>query len=201
LIGAGFKSFWIGDRMTTLWVDLPGIVQAHNGYIETYLEGGFLGVLLLVAMFLAAFRTIKRLVLEGNDYARLRFSFLVVALTYNFSEAAVTQRTLVWLTTLLVLMQAPPATAAPARALVRQLSRRRVGNSAPGRVAAARQVGQGLTARWMESSARSAAATRPPVRRRWILSQAGGTPASQECKPSNGIGNAVNLRWPHRKRV
>jgi O-antigen ligase len=121
LIGAGFKSFWAGERMARIWRDFPGIVQAHNGYIETYLEGGFLGLAFLAILMIAAFRGIKRRLVAGDDYARVRLAFWFVAIAYNFSEAAYTQLSLLWIVTLLIVTEgseaavtAPATTNAPA---------------------------------------------------------------------------------------
>jgi O-antigen ligase len=112
LIGAGFKSFWAGERMAEVWRQFPGIVQAHSGYIETYLEGGIIGVILLTAVFGSALARIKRAVLADNMFARVRFTFLFIALLYNFSEAAIMQLSLLWLVTLLIVVESPePITA------------------------------------------------------------------------------------------
>ncbi len=100
LLGAGFKTFWAGDRMVRLWRELGDIVQAHNGYIETYLEGGMIAVILLSGMLISAFRRIKHRVREGDPFARLCFAFIVITLVYNFTEAAFTQRSLLWIATL-----------------------------------------------------------------------------------------------------
>jgi O-antigen ligase len=105
LIGAGFKSFWAGERMARIWQDFPGIVQAHNGYIETYLEGGVLGLTFLAILMLAAFRAIKRSLVAGDDYARIRLAFWFVAVAYNFTEAAYTQLSLLWIVTLLIVTE------------------------------------------------------------------------------------------------
>jgi O-antigen ligase len=112
MFGAGFKSFWVGDRMRQIWANFPGIVQAHNGYIETYLEGGFVGLLVLTILMLSGLRNIKRHLVAGDDFAPVRLTFWVVALFYNFSEAAFTQLSLLWIVTLLVLMESPGQTIA-----------------------------------------------------------------------------------------
>jgi exopolysaccharide production protein ExoQ len=118
IVGAGFKSFWAGDRMTEIWRDFPGIVQAHNGYIETYLEGGLLGLLVLAALLVAGFRKIKRGLLAGDRFAGVRLTFWAITLFYNFSEAAFTQLSLLWIVTLLVIMEAPPMASAAAESTV-----------------------------------------------------------------------------------
>lgn len=89
LLGAGFESFWLGSRLDVLWQKWwwrPN--QAHNGYIETYLNLGLIGVALLAGLLFATFRRICRQLTEDFDNARLRFSFLLVLLLYNYTEAA-----------------------------------------------------------------------------------------------------------------
>jgi len=110
LLGAGFKSFWAGERMIQIWTKFPGIVQAHNGYVETYLEGGILGVLFLFALLLSSFRSIKRHLVAGEEYARVRLVFWVIAIAYNFSEAAFSQLSLLWIVILLMVAEGPGVT-------------------------------------------------------------------------------------------
>ena len=50
LVGAGFESFWLSPRVNERLEELiPGlpINEAHNGYIEVYLELGWVGVVLI----------------------------------------------------------------------------------------------------------------------------------------------------------
>jgi O-antigen ligase len=102
IIGAGFKSFWSGERMARIWVDFPGIVQAHNGYINLYLEGGFIGLMLLAGLLLSGAFKIKQRAIAGDDFALLRLTFWIILLLYNYSEASFTQIGLLWTLTLLV---------------------------------------------------------------------------------------------------
>ena len=56
LLGAGFESFWLGDRLKTMWdkwTFRPN--EAHNGYLETYLNLGLIGLFLLIALLIATF--------------------------------------------------------------------------------------------------------------------------------------------------
>ena len=45
IFGAGYESFWLGERLQKLWhyYWFP-INEAHNGYIEIYLNLGWIGV-------------------------------------------------------------------------------------------------------------------------------------------------------------
>jgi hypothetical protein len=106
LLGTGFNSFWSGDRLAVIYKQL-GIIQAHNGFLDTYLNGGMVGVTLLLALLFAVNQSVKReLVFEG-DYARVRMMFLAVAIMYDFTEAAFNKVGLIWFALLLVAMQYP----------------------------------------------------------------------------------------------
>lgn len=97
LLGAGFESFWLGDRLKILWDKWwwqPN--QAHNGYIETYLNLGAVGVGLLVLLIIATFRKITARFITDFDFARFRMAFLFVAVLYNFTEATFKAVHLVW---------------------------------------------------------------------------------------------------------
>lgn len=98
VFGAGFESFWLGERLERLWAKWewqPN--QAHNGYIETYINIGGVGVFLLLAVIIATFRKIQRALLLDTQMGRLRMGFFVVILVYNFTEAAFKGVSLVWL--------------------------------------------------------------------------------------------------------
>ena len=91
-IGAGYEAFWTGERMVKIWGQLGdqagGIIQAHNGYIETYLNLGLIGLTLLVLAILAgASRAIGSL-RDSYEIGVLRILIIVVAVIYNYTEAA-----------------------------------------------------------------------------------------------------------------
>jgi exopolysaccharide production protein ExoQ len=89
LLGAGFDSFWLGSRLDKIWEKWwwhPN--QAHNGYVETYLSLGYLGLALLAGMIIGTFRKITRGLLTDFEFARLRLGFLFVVVLHNLTEAA-----------------------------------------------------------------------------------------------------------------
>jgi O-antigen ligase len=97
IFGAGFESFWTGKRLEILWSKWwwhPN--QAHDGYLETYLNLGIVGVLLLSGLLLATFSRISRLLKGSDPFARFRMAFLVATVVYNFSEATFKGVALVW---------------------------------------------------------------------------------------------------------
>jgi exopolysaccharide production protein ExoQ len=88
LVGAGFESFWLGERATTLWGKWwwrPN--QAHNGYLETYLTGGWIGVLCLGGLIVSCYRKAKADLVSSPAYGRLRMGFLAILLAYSYTEA------------------------------------------------------------------------------------------------------------------
>lgn len=89
LIGAGFESFWLGTRLDVLWGKWwwrPN--QAHNGYIETYLNLGWAGVILLVAVLLGSLWTVLRRIAAGKSpFDDFRLALLLVIIVFNFTEA------------------------------------------------------------------------------------------------------------------
>jgi len=46
IFGSGYESFWLGDRLVTIgqMINSPGIQEAHNGYLEIYLNLGWIGL-------------------------------------------------------------------------------------------------------------------------------------------------------------
>ncbi len=105
IVGAGFNTFWTGDRLLLLPEHLQGNVQAHNGYLELYLNGGIVGVGLLAVLIFTGYRHIrKRLTLSSpEDIARL--VVLVSVITHNYTEASFTKIGVLWFATIFAFME------------------------------------------------------------------------------------------------
>jgi len=108
LVGAGFNTFWSGERYVALAETTGGVVQAHNGYIELYLNGGIVGVCLLTALLLSAYWQIRNGIALGTRESVIRLVLLVIAVVYNISEASFTKVGLLWLLTLFAVIKFPP---------------------------------------------------------------------------------------------
>jgi O-antigen ligase len=61
--------------------------QAHNGYLETYVNLGLIGVFLLVGLLGATYRKARRSLLEDFEWGRFRLGYLCAAIVYNWTEA------------------------------------------------------------------------------------------------------------------
>jgi O-antigen ligase len=112
IVGCGYGSFWLGQRLETLWRAFwwhP--TEAHNGYLETYLELGLVGNVLLIGVFASAFRGAFKTLAGAYDHGSLQFAMLAVAVLYNVTESAFRPDLLMNLVFLLAAVQLPAATA------------------------------------------------------------------------------------------
>lgn len=130
LIGVGFYSFWTPERDQRLSEGFYYLLgEAHNGYIETYLTGGLIGLSLLMIAIASAVRRMKRDVLKGATFGDLRVAFTIPILIYNISES-IFDRLGGGLWFVLILMTMVESRTVPAAGSVSQ-SPRRVPDQAP----------------------------------------------------------------------
>ena len=61
--------------------------SAHNGYLEEYLAGGWVGIFFLVVMLLAVGLRINKALRWDGDYGAFRLAVLFAFLIGNFSES------------------------------------------------------------------------------------------------------------------
>jgi O-antigen ligase len=108
ILGTGFESFWLGKRLDILWAKWwwhPN--EAHNGYIETYLSLGAVGLLLLIVLIVSAFRRISARFGDDFDIARLHMGFLFAIVIYNFTEATFKGLALLYTLFLIIALNVP----------------------------------------------------------------------------------------------
>ena len=88
LVGAGYEGFWLGPRLLTIWSAYwwqPN--QAHNGYIEVYLNLGFVGLLIVGGFLLVSYYRIWTS--ATVDLFSLGLAVWIVTLLYNVTEAGI----------------------------------------------------------------------------------------------------------------
>jgi exopolysaccharide production protein ExoQ len=108
LLGTGFESFWIGPRLRQVEVEInQGVNQAHNGYIEIFLNLGWVGIALLGGLIVTGYRRIIPAVRQRTQLGSLRLAFLIVALAYNFTEGGFKMMHPVWIIFLLTIAIVP----------------------------------------------------------------------------------------------
>lgn len=123
--GAGYESFWVGERLYRLRGF--GGNQAHNGYLEIFVNLGWMGVIFLGLLILTGYRSMIASCRINPDLGRLKVAFFVICLTYNFSEAAFKMMSPVWL----LFLWATLSTPAPQTVAVEDPERRSVPQRRP----------------------------------------------------------------------
>jgi O-antigen ligase len=117
LFGTGFESFWLGSRLQSMWAIIGyGLQEAHNGYIELYLNLGWVGLLLLGYMTVNGYRRAVA-VLSYDSYAgRLRLALITAALIYSLTEAGFRIMNPIWVPFLLAITVVPSGVSQEERA-------------------------------------------------------------------------------------
>lgn len=90
IIGVGYQSFWVGPRLQWFWQNagLGHLNEAHNGYLEVYLQLGLIGVVLLAIFLVSSYRRACRRLNSDFNLAVFGMAIWMVVLFYNLSEAA-----------------------------------------------------------------------------------------------------------------
>jgi exopolysaccharide production protein ExoQ len=102
ILGAGFETFWLGQRAEKVRAVFSSpfnqsfINEAHNGYIEAYLNLGLLGVGLMALLLshgyigaVAAFR-------HNPEVGCLLIAFILTSATYSITEAGFRMLSPIW---------------------------------------------------------------------------------------------------------
>jgi O-antigen ligase len=101
LVGVGFEVFWLGPRLDRIWAAWGPLNQAHNGYVEMYLNLGIIGLGLLIGGILSSiFKICKDLKVDYST-SILRLAFVLTVTFYNWTEATFRGINNTWLVLLL----------------------------------------------------------------------------------------------------
>jgi exopolysaccharide production protein ExoQ len=101
LVGSGFMTFWSGERMASIWKEIQApINQAHNGYLEQYLNLGYVGVGFIIGVLFFGLLDVRRRFSDDLPGSLLRFSFIIAAILYNYTEASFYGINNMWVLTL-----------------------------------------------------------------------------------------------------
>lgn len=108
LLGTGYESFWLGDRLQNFWQESGEghINEAHNGFLEVYINLGIIGVLSMAGAVVAGFRKICRRMDAGLSTASLDLAIWITALFFSITEAAF-RSGLMWIMFLICIVERP----------------------------------------------------------------------------------------------
>jgi exopolysaccharide production protein ExoQ len=110
IFGVGFESFWLGDRLHIIKQGRPWQPnEAHNGYLEIYLNLGWVGIFMLFGLIIATFRKIRLELFRNPDWGRYRLAFLTAMVFYNVTEATFRGLSLTWFVFFIIAMEYPVA--------------------------------------------------------------------------------------------
>lgn len=127
IFGMGFESFWLGKRLEMLWQEFPWRpIQAHNGYIEIYLNLGLIGVALVIGQFVGTFQKIQRELFRRFEFGRLRLAFLLAIIAYNYTEAVFVTTSFLWTMFFLTAIDYPSVRTRVRRSIVEPQERKLV---------------------------------------------------------------------------
>jgi O-antigen ligase len=121
IVGAGFESFWVSPNVQIFQRTLlesgwyPPLVkvlnEAHNGYIEVYLNLGWIGVCLIALILVVAYRRASNAFRLDPELGSLFFAYVAIAAVYGITEAAFRFMCLTWIFLLLAMAGATGVTA------------------------------------------------------------------------------------------
>jgi O-antigen ligase len=97
--GAGFETFWVGPRVRTIYTAVGGLEmtnESHNGYIDVYLNLGWLGLVLIAVILVQGYRKTVWVFRRDSTLGALLVAYVVTMVTYNISEAAFRMLGLEW---------------------------------------------------------------------------------------------------------
>jgi O-antigen ligase len=111
IIGAGFENFWIGpwQKVALLslrgwWGDPRGLNEAHNGYIEVYLNLGWIGVGLIALILLDGYRKVVAAFRRDPAIGGLWLAYLFAAAFYGITESGFRLLNPMWIFLLLAIV-------------------------------------------------------------------------------------------------
>ncbi len=108
LLGAGYESFWLGKRLEQLWSVFrwhPN--EAHNGYLEVFLNLGWIGLGLLAMVIVTGYRNVVQVLRRDREIGRLKLAYFIVGVTYSFTEAGFRMMSPIWVFFLLATIAVP----------------------------------------------------------------------------------------------
>jgi O-antigen ligase len=106
LVGTGYESFWLGPRLEKMQTALPNfpINEAHNGYLEVYLNLGWAGICFIALLLVTGYKRVISGIRRNPEKASLFLGFFLCTLFESLTEAAFRLMTVAWVFLLLVIV-------------------------------------------------------------------------------------------------
>lgn len=107
IVGAGFESFWLGPRVERVWSNLSQYMhvnEAHNGYLEVYLNLGWVGVGLIAVNLISGYRGSVAAFRRDPAFGGLMLAYVAAAAIYSVTEAGFRMLDPIWIFLLLAVV-------------------------------------------------------------------------------------------------
>jgi exopolysaccharide production protein ExoQ len=107
--GAGFETFWRGPRVARFFAMHGGATmtnEAHNGYIEMYLNLGWIGLGLIALILGHGYRKAVNAFRRDSALGAMLLAYVVMAVAYNIGEAGFRMLDVAWIFLLLAIVAA-----------------------------------------------------------------------------------------------
>jgi len=94
VLGTGYGGFWglKSEAITSRY----GVLQAHNGYLDVYLQVGVIGIIFLSLFLLELCGKARNMTSYDKDLGVLSICFVIMILLYNYSEAGFIETNCMW---------------------------------------------------------------------------------------------------------
>jgi O-antigen ligase len=109
VIGSGFESFWntnggkVARALPGYW-GIQDLVSAHNGYIEVYLNLGWVGLLLISTILISGYRRASKAFQSDPEVGSLMLAYVATGIFYSITEAGFRVLTPSWIFLLLAVV-------------------------------------------------------------------------------------------------
>jgi len=107
LIGSGFEDFWISPNVREFqskmvgWWHPEDLNEAHNGYLEVYLNLGWIGVTLISTILIVGYRQAAKAYRLNQPLGGLFLTYIIVSAIYSITEAGFRMQDPMWIFLLL----------------------------------------------------------------------------------------------------
>lgn len=111
LLGVGFGGFWIGRDANIPWnANMTWVLgEAHDGYIETYLQMGLIGAFLLAVVLITTMPKLLDGLPENFDFGCFRVTLFLTILLINITESTYIRGDHhLWLILMMIIWDVPP---------------------------------------------------------------------------------------------
>jgi len=111
IIGTGFESFWNTNASKVArtlvskgFLNMPDLVSAHNGYIEVYLDLGWVGVSLITLILISGYRHASKAFQHDPELGSLMLAYITTGTFYSITEVGFRVLTPSWIFLLLAVV-------------------------------------------------------------------------------------------------